>query len=168
MNSVGWGWFWPTRLQFKSGREVINNNFYYLLHTKNTDFDQMNSPLGPKSKLPLLSTIRKRWRLEGRPLVRLTVWKQHHNIRVVVCATAVGFGLWRSKPQRRWAIAGHRSMATGVREKVEAAEGLYLSCRPRYSRRKMGVDVHSSWSISEKIMVEGDGCARCFLCLSLL
>jgi hypothetical protein len=29
-------------------------------------------------------------------------------------------------------------MATGVGEKVEAAEGLYLSCGPRYSRRKMG------------------------------
>ena len=54
------------------------------------------------------------------------------------CAAAVGFGLWRSKPRRRWAIAGHRSMATGVGEKVEAAEGLYLSCGPRYSRRKMG------------------------------
>jgi hypothetical protein len=29
-------------------------------------------------------------------------------------------------------------MATGVGEKVEAAEGLYLSCGPRYSRQKMG------------------------------
>jgi hypothetical protein len=53
-------------------------------------------------------------------------------------------------------------MATGAGGRVEAAEGLYLSCRPRYSRQKMGVDVHSSWSISEKIMVEGDGdgCAQ--------
>jgi hypothetical protein len=51
---------------------------------------------------------------------------------------AVGFGLRRSKPRRRWAIGGHRLMAAGVGERVEAAEGLYLSCGPRYSRRKMG------------------------------
>ena len=47
-------------------------------------------------------------------------------------------------------------MAAGMGERVEAAEGLYLSCGPRYSRRKMGCR-RSSWSISEKIMVEGDG-----------
>jgi hypothetical protein len=58
-------------------------------------------------------------------------------------------------------------MATGVGESVEAAEVLYLRCGPRYSRQKMGC-LRLSWSISEKIMVEGDECARCFLCLSFL
>jgi hypothetical protein len=96
----------------------------------------MNSPLGPKSQRPLLSTIRKRWRLEGWPSVKWMLWRQHHNIRFMVFAAAVGFGLRRSKPRRRWAIGGHRSMAKGVGERVEAAEGLYLSCGRRYSRRK--------------------------------
>ena len=49
-------------------------------------------------------------------------------------------------------------MATDAGERVEAAEGLYLSCQPRYSRRKMGCRDRSSWSISGKIiMVEGVG-----------
>jgi hypothetical protein len=26
---VGWGWFWATRLQFKSGQEVIDNIFIF-------------------------------------------------------------------------------------------------------------------------------------------
>jgi hypothetical protein len=29
-------------------------------------------------------------------------------------------------------------MATGAGERVDAAEGLYLSCGPSYSRQKMG------------------------------
>jgi hypothetical protein len=39
---------------------------------------------------------------------------------------------------RIWMIVGQRSTGTGVGEKVEAAEGLYLSWGPRYSRQKMG------------------------------
>jgi hypothetical protein len=70
--------------------------------------------------------------------VKYVMWRQHHNIHFVVCDAAVGFGLRRSKPRKRWAIGGHWSMATGVGERVEAAEGSYLSCRPRYSCRKMG------------------------------
>jgi hypothetical protein len=38
------------------------------------------------------------------------------------------------------------AMATGVGERAEAAEGLYLGCRPRYSRRKRGCQ-WSSWSM---------------------
>jgi hypothetical protein len=70
--------------------------------------------------------------------VKYVTWRQHHNIHFVVCDAAVGFGLRRSKPRRRWAIGGHRLMSMGVGERVEAAEGLYLSCGPRYSHRKMG------------------------------
>ena len=70
--------------------------------------------------------------------MKYVMWRQHHNIRFVVFAAAVGIGLRRSKPRKRWAIGGHRLMAMGVGERVEAAEGLYLSCGPRYSRRKMG------------------------------
>jgi hypothetical protein len=73
----------------------------------------MNSPLGPKSQRTLRSTIRKRWRLEGWPLVKWTVWGQHHNIHFVVFAAAIGFRLRRIKLWRRWAFGGHPSMVGG-------------------------------------------------------
>ena len=34
---------------------------------------------------------------------------------------------WFAEERKRWAIGGHRLMAMGVGERVEAAEGMYLS-----------------------------------------
>jgi hypothetical protein len=49
-------------------------------------------------------------------------------------------GMRRSKPRWMLMIGRHPLMATDVRERAEAKEGLYLGCRLRYSRRKRGQD----------------------------
>jgi hypothetical protein len=55
-------------------------------------------------------------------------------------------------------------MATDAGERVEAAEGYCISAAGRDTAvERWGVDVRSSWSISGKIMVEGDGSARSLL-----
>jgi hypothetical protein len=73
-------------------------------------------------------------------------------------------GLRRGKPWWLPMIGGHRSVAKGVGERAEAAEGLYLGWGPRYSRRKRGL-WWSSWSRGgkNKVMLFGDVwcCVRC-------
>jgi hypothetical protein len=77
-------------------------------------------------------------------------------------AVAVEIGLRRSKPQWKWMIGGHLSMATGVGERAEQPEGLYLGCEPRYSRQKMGSG-WSSWSMMgrKKIITSGHSMMWC-------
>ena len=62
--------------------------------------------------------------------------------------------LRRSKPRRIWWIEGYWEMATDVRDRVEATEGLYLGCGPGYSGRKMRC-WWISWSIDEKMKSDG-------------